>query len=39
MAATCTDKSAIKSKLQEYVGVYYTSSELTKFLEPYNNAF
>ncbi len=31
--------TAIKSKLQEYVGVYYTSSELTKFLEPYNNAF
>lgn len=39
MAATCTDKSAIKSKLQEYVGVYYTSSELTKFLEPYKMLF
>ena len=24
MAATCTDKSAIQSKLQEYVGVYIT---------------
>lgn len=39
MAATCPDKNSIFSKLQEYVGIYYTSSELTKFLEPYNNAF
>lgn len=39
MAATCTDKSAIQSKRQEYVGVYYTSSELAKFLQPYNDAF
>lgn len=30
---------SIFSKLQEYVGIYYTSSELTKFLEPYNDAF
>lgn len=39
MAATCPDKNSIFSKLQEYVGIYYTSSELTKFLEPYNDAF
>lgn len=39
MSAECTTWSDVKTKLQQYVGVYYTTAEYNSFVAPYDYWF
>lgn len=39
ISAECSDWSSIKSKLQQHIGVYYTTAEYNNFVSPYDYWF